>query len=440
MLDMLLSCISCKFETDNLLNKRCPECGSFMIVKNLKLPRKFTKKGKELGIWVFEDFLPRLRTKITLGEGNTPIIKATRLSSLLSSDIYFKNEGVNPTGSFLDRGSAVYVSFMKENRIKELKCFATGNLGSSLAAYASRADMVCEVFVHERINHAKLLQIIMLGAKISMHKDLERYKKEIVTQADPFFIEGLKTQFLEVYEYFSNDLPDYVVVPIGSGVNIFSIYKGYEELIDSGIIDKRIKFIGIKPDQKTASSIVDLDPSFLYCEDLLKEMEKYGFLIVEETGKEEIIKAMVDFARLEGILVEPASSITLAGLRKFMMKNKIRNKKILIILTGTGLKEISNLSLIKFSNYRNKELGYTKLKILKILKDRDMSGYELWKRLKEEGTEIRLPTLYQHLKELEEMNLLSSIPVSSKRRTILRKLTPLGENYLELQSKNIENN
>ncbi|HLI46271.1 MAG TPA: pyridoxal-phosphate dependent enzyme [Geobacterales bacterium] len=432
---MFLKCLECKFETSDLDIKKCPNCNGFLVLKYDNL--EFTRDPKEIGIWKYNAVLPKLTNKISLGEGNTPIIKATQISKELGIDLYFKNEGTNPTGSFMDRGSAVYISFLKDCGKKAIKCFTTGNFGCSIAAYCSKANIEANIYVHERVNHFKLLQMIWFGSRISMKYDEVLLKaKDFITPADPMFLEGLKTQFLEIFDYFEGDLPDYIALPMGSGSNIFSNYKAFRELKEIGLVNKDIKFIGAKPDEEASRAFADLDPSFLYCKGLIEEIGKSGLLLEATAGKEEMVKAMDEFAKKEGILVEPITSISLPVIKKLIANKKIKEgSKILIILTGSGLKEIGSVSLIKNKGFKKlkigQEIGFTKRMILEVLSTNSLSGYELWKKLREKGIEIRLPTLYEHLKQLEEMNFITSIPQTVKNRKVnIRCLTKQGSEYL----------
>jgi threonine synthase len=435
---MFLRCTNCKFQSSDLSLKRCPNCNGFLILELDKIPSEWVVEDKEVGIWRYKRFLPKISSRISLGEGKTPILKAIKLSKELGLEVYLKNEGLNPTGTFMDRGSAIYISFLKDIGVKEVKCFTTGNFGCSIAAYSSKAGLECEIFVHEKANHFKLLQMVWFGAKIKMGYDkLIMNEKNLITQADPLFIEGLKTQMYEVVEYFKEEIPDYIILPIGSGANIYSFFKAYKELSKIGQIKKKPLFVGAKPNSEAAKTFIDLDPSFLYCESLIKEIKREDMFIEEVASKEEMINSMSIFAREEGILVEPISSIALSVLYKLRKKQLIKdNSRVLIVLTGSGLKEIGSIVLLNKRPIKKikvgHELGFTKLKILELLKEKSMSGYELWKKLKEFNINIKLSTLYEHLKELEELNLISSnIQIIKNRKTNIRSLTSFGEKYLE---------
>lgn len=435
---MSLRCVNCKFQSSDLLLKRCPNCNSFLIFELDNIPSQLVVEEREIGIWRYKHFFPKINSKISLGEGKTPILKAQRLSKELGLKVYLKNEGLNPTGTFMDRGSAIYVSFLKDKGVKEVKCFTTGNFGCSIAAYMSRANLDCEIFVHEKVNHFKLLQMIWFGAKIKIgYNKFVLNETNLITQADPLFIEGLKTQMYEIVEYFKEEIPDYIILPIGSGANIYSYFKAYKELKKMKLIKKRVLFIGAKPNSDAAKSFIDLDPSFLYCESLVKEIERENLLIEEVASKEEMINAMSVFAKEEGILVEPISSIALSVLYKLRNKHKIKEgSRVLIVLTGSGLKEIGNIILLNKRPIKRiklgHEIGFTKLKILELLKEKSMSGYELWKKLKKININIKLATLYEHLKDLEDLNLISSnIQIIKNRKANIRSLTSFGEKYLE---------
>ncbi|MGC8558228.1 MAG: pyridoxal-phosphate dependent enzyme, partial [Nitrososphaeria archaeon] len=161
---------------------------------------------------------------ITLGEGNTPLIYSEKIKNMLKAgSIMIKNESVNPTGSFLDRGSSVAVSYTVSNKYKGIKCFSLGNLGASLAAYSARAGIPCAVYATRKLITGKLYQTMCYGASVVFYEEqqnIESLKAQegqyITGESDTIFLSGLKTISYEIFEQTS-ELPDYIFVSVGEG-------------------------------------------------------------------------------------------------------------------------------------------------------------------------------------------------------------------------------
>ena len=195
---------------------------------------------------VIEEYKDRLPVSaktpiITLREGGTPLVEATNLSKLLNNEIWLKFEGVNPTGSFKDRGMTMAISKAAEDGAKAVICASTGNTSASAAAYAAHANMVPAVLIPQgKIAMGKLAQAVVHGSKIlqvdgnfddclTLAKELsENYPVSLVNSVNPYRIEGQKTASFEVID-FLNDAPDYHVLPVGNAGNITAYWKGYLE-------------------------------------------------------------------------------------------------------------------------------------------------------------------------------------------------------------------
>jgi threonine synthase len=205
------------------------------------------------GIWRFQDLLPKVSEIVSLNEGNTPLIRSKEFDNL-----YFKFEGLNPTGSFKDRGMSVVVSLAKSNGIKKLIVASTGNTAASAAAYAARAGMECIVVIPKgKVAKGKLFQTILHGANImeiegnfdeaikyvinKIEKEKEYYP---INSFNLWRIEGQKTLSFELYEKLGNI--DHVIVPVGNGGNISAIWKGFKELYELKIINDLPKMIGVQ--------------------------------------------------------------------------------------------------------------------------------------------------------------------------------------------------
>jgi threonine synthase len=250
----VLKCINCGREYPiSIWLFKCSSCNSLLEIKlNLKEAKVNFQRDMD-GIWRFQDLLPKVSEIVSLNEGNTPLIKSKEFENL-----YFKFEGLNPTGSFKDRGMSVVVSLAKSNGIKKLIVASTGNTAASAAAYAARAKMECIVIIPKgKVAKGKLFQTILHGANImeiegnfdeaikyvinKIEKEKEYYP---INSFNPWRIEGQKTLSFELYEKLGNI--DNVIVPVGNGGNISAIWKGFKELYELKIISNLPKMIGVQ--------------------------------------------------------------------------------------------------------------------------------------------------------------------------------------------------
>ncbi len=302
---------------------------------------------------------------ITLHEGNTPLIKADNLSEAIGGklEIYLKYEGMNPTGSFKDRGMTMAISKAVEEGSKAVMCASTGNTSASAAAYSARAKIRCVVLIPEgNIALGKLSQALMHGAKVvavqgnfddalTMVRTItEKYPITLVNSINPYRIEGQKTGSFEICDVLGKS-PDYHSIPVGNAGNITSYWKGYKEYKQAGKINSLPKMLGfqaegaapivrgciIKDPHTIATAIKIGNPaSWKYAESARDES---GGLIDTVTD-DEIISAYKMVASLEGVFVEPASAASVAGIIK-LNKAKFFNPGdcIVCIVTGHGLKD-----------------------------------------------------------------------------------------------------
>lgn len=302
---------------------------------------------------------------ITLYEGNTPLIRADNLSSAIGGnlEIYLKCEGMNPTGSFKDRGMTVAISKAVEEGSKAVMCASTGNTSASAAAYSARAKISCVVLIPEgNIALGKLSQALMHGAKVvavqgnfdsalrMVRTITEKYPITLVNSINPYRIEGQKTGSFEICDVL-HKAPDYHSIPVGNAGNITSYWKGYKEYKQAGIINSLPKMLGFQAegaapivegrvieDPHTIATAIKIGnpASWKHAESARDES---GGLIDTVTD-DEIISAYKMVASLEGIFVEPASAASIAGVIKL---NKAKFFKpgdcIVCIVTGHGLKD-----------------------------------------------------------------------------------------------------
>ena len=303
---------------------------------------------------------------ISLCEGNTPLIKADNLAKAIGVDanIYLKYEGLNPTGSFKDRGMTMAVSKAKEEGSNAVICASTGNTSASAAAYAARAKMKCHVLIPDgHIAMGKLSQAMMYGANIvaisgNFDEALERVKEisskypiTLVNSVNPYRIEGQKTGAFEIVDALE-DAPDYHFIPVGNAGNITAYWKGYKEYFENKKCTKLPQMMGIQasgaapivlghkvdnPETIATAIRIGNPASWKYAENARDESKGTIDMVTDD----EILEAYRYLARYEGVFAEPASCATVAGIIK--LKDKIKKgSNIVCILTGNGLKDPNN--------------------------------------------------------------------------------------------------
>lgn len=300
---------------------------------------------------------------ISLCEGNTPLIKAQNLPKAigLNAEIYFKYEGLNPTGSFKDRGMTMAVTKAYEEGSNAIICASTGNTSAAAAAYAARAKMKCYVLIPDgHIAMGKLSQAMMYGAKViaingnfdealdAVREISSKYPITLVNSVNPYRIEGQKTGAFEIVDALE-DAPDYHFIPVGNAGNITAYWKGYKEYFEDKKCTKLPKMMGIQaagaapivlghkvdePETIATAIRIGNPASWKYAEAARDESNG----IINMVTDEEILNAYRLLAREEGVFAEPGSIASIAGLIKF--KHLIKEgSKIVCILTGNGLKD-----------------------------------------------------------------------------------------------------
>ena len=301
--------------------------------------------------------------KLTLNEGNTPLIYCQNISQMLDIELYVKYEGANPTGSFKDRGMVMAVTKAKEQGKKVVICASTGNTSASAAAYAARAGLKAIVVIPEgKIALGKLSQAVMYGAEIvsiegNFDEALEIVKEiakngdiELVNSVNPYRIEGQKTSSFEIIEQLDNQAPDILAIPVGNAGNITAYWKGFKEYHDvkntqlpqmfgfqaegaSPIVQNRI----FKNPETIATAIRIGNPaSWKKATTALEESNG----LIDSVTDEEILEAYQLMTTKEGVFSEPASNASIAGLIKLHRNGKLpKGKKVVAVLTGNGLKD-----------------------------------------------------------------------------------------------------
>lgn len=302
---------------------------------------------------------------ITLGEGNTPLIRAARLARKVAPgiDLYLKYEGVNPTGSFKDRGMTMAISKALEKGAKAVMCASTGNTSASASAYGARAGLAVYVLIPAgKIALGKLSQAMMHQATViqvegnfdqalTIVKELSAtYPVELVNSINPFRIEGQKTAAMEVCDQLG-DAPSLHILPVGNAGNITAYWKGYTEYRAANQITRVPRMIGfqaagaapivlgkvIEEPQTVATAIRIGNPASW--QSAIKVIQESAGLIDMVTD-EDILAAYTLVAAEEGVFCEPASAASVAGLIKMSRAGSLKEgETVVCTLTGHGLKD-----------------------------------------------------------------------------------------------------
>ncbi len=300
---------------------------------------------------------------ISLGEGNTPLVRLSHISRERGVDIYVKYEGLNPTCSFKDRGMTLAVTKAVEEGSMAIICASTGNTSASAAAYAARAGIQAFVLIPEgKIALGKLAQAMMHGAQVIQIKGnfddgmrlvrqaAEHLSVTIVNSINPYRLQGQKTAAFEIVEELGR-APDYHCIPVGNAGNITAHWMGYSEYQQIGVVATRPVMVGYqatganpfirgemvdKPD--TVATAIRIGHPQSWKQAWMAREESGGWF--DECSDEEILAAQKLLASREGVFCEPASAISLAGAMRDVSRGKIpQGAKIVCTLTGHGLKD-----------------------------------------------------------------------------------------------------
>jgi threonine synthase len=296
---------------------------------------------------------------VTLLEGDTPLVPAPRLSERVGARVFLKYEGLNPTGSFKDRGMTMAISKAVEEGAKAVVCASTGNTSASAAAYAARAGLTCVVLIPEgHIALGKLAQALIHGARVlqirgnfdealQIVRDLgEKAPVTVVNSVNPYRIEGQKTAAFEIVDALG-DAPDVHLIPVGNAGNITAYWKGYREYQDAGRVTKLPRMLGfqaagaapiveghvIEEPETVATAIRIGNPASWY--GATAAASESGGAITAVTD-EEILEAYRFLAANESLFCEPASAASVAGLFKSEIP---ADATAVCVLTGHGLKD-----------------------------------------------------------------------------------------------------
>ena len=371
-----LECIKCgaKYPADEVIYT-CKKCDGLLDVvydySKIHLAREDLKGP--LSVWKYKALLPISREPVTLKEGGTPVYHMKKIGAEIGlKEAYAKHEGMNPSGSFKDRGMTVGVTKALELGMKSVACASTGNTSASLAVYGARAGIPVIVLLPQgKVALGKVAQALMHGAKVISIKgnfdDALRLVRELCVEngiyllnsINPFRLEGQKTIGFEIVDFFGWEVPDRIVLPVGNAGNITAIFKGLNEMKNLGIIDRIPKMTGIQAEgsapivkaiksgakeitaeehpETVATAIRIGDP--VNAVKALNAIRKSGGT-AETVTDEEILNAQKMLAVKEGIGVEPASAASVAGLIKLRNMGVIEDdERVVCVVTGHLLKD-----------------------------------------------------------------------------------------------------
>ncbi len=316
----------------------------------------------------YREWLPVSPTMpvVTLGEGGTPLVSSAWLSEATGCEVWVKVEGSNPTGSFKDRGMTVAVSRALEAGVKVVACASTGNTSASAAAYAVRAGLQPVVLVPEgRIAQGKLAQAIVHGARLvqvqgnfddclKLARGLcEQYPVVLVNSAnaDGYRIAGQKTAAYEIVDVLG-DAPDIHALPVGNAGNITAYWAGYSEYAEAGRATRRPRLWGFQAEgaapivggapvdqPETVATAIRVGNPARWAEAVAARDDSGGR--IDAVPDAEILRAQARLAARDGVFVEPASAVGVAGLLRMALAGELDpGQRVVITVTGHGLKDV----------------------------------------------------------------------------------------------------
>ena len=385
-------CIHCDFEAEDSIGVQyqCPECskdnipdkppaGALRVIYDYNALRSKIKGFKELKQNRYLDLFPvqNMESFPTLRIGDTPLYRyASKENTDFPFNLFLKDDSQNPTFSYKDRASALVSAYARENGLSTIVAASTGNAGSSMAGICAAQKQKAVIMVPESAPVAKISQVLMYGAILVPVNGTYDDAFELSLQAtkafgwynrntgfNPLTIEGKKTAAFEIYEQMQGNIPDHVFVPVGDGVIISGVYKGFEDLLQLEIIDRIPVIVAVQsaqsanlvnnlhttnfkanPSTTIADSIsVDIPRNFYMAKGFINKYDG-KWVIVDDS---EIMETSAQLARNYGIFAEPAAAAAYAGLISMHRNGEIREgSNNVVMLTGSGLKDLKSIQKI----------------------------------------------------------------------------------------------
>ncbi|MFX0002535.1 MAG: pyridoxal-phosphate dependent enzyme [Candidatus Hodarchaeota archaeon] len=462
-----LICIKCKkkFEFTSIENK-CPDCeGLLWFESNLESIKQNISKVKiDSKFWDYNFALPQIEDDfiISLGEGGTPCRSSKQVGKKLRiNNLYFKDETQNPTNSFKDRVAALLISHARSWDYQKVICASNGNQGASIAAYCSLEGIECMNIIPKEIDAGKKAQMIAYNSDLRIegetvddaldyvikNKNFEGYYQS-TPELNPLTLEAQKTIAFEIINQIDN--PTCIIIPMGSGELLVSLWKGFNELKQVNFIDEIPKLVGVQSEfsspivndflNEDTSKLEERKISKSIALGILVKKPKYKDLAIkyikESKGtviavpEDLILSSVEELIRSEGIFAEPSSALTLAALE--LLEEKLYfepQDNIVCLITGSGLKAPYILEAIS-SQTKTTGKGsiiITKLKILSQISLSSIKGIT-GTDIKEIMENISLAAIYQHLKEIETKGLISR---KKEGKNVLYFITDTGRKVLD---------
>lgn len=313
----------------------------------------------------YREFMPVSESTpiISLNEGNTPLIYSSNLSEITGLKVYLKYEGLNPTGSFKDRGMTMAITKAVESGAKSVICASTGNTSAAMAAYSARAGIDSYLLIPDGyVALGKIAQAMIHGSKVikikgNFDKALslvieisEKHPIALVNSVNPYRIEGQKSSAFEISEQLGS-APDGLCIPVGNAGNITAYWKGFKEFKDKGINNSLPRMVGFQAEgaapivrgkkvdnpETIATAIRIGNPaSWQYATQAIEESSGY----INMVSDSEILSAYNLLAKKDGVFCEPASASSVAGLLKYHKELNFKTgDTVVCVLTGHGLKD-----------------------------------------------------------------------------------------------------
>jgi threonine synthase len=448
-MDGIFVCKKCKQKYKILpLSAKCEKCYSLLdYVISYEEGSSISLSGPTT-FWRYDPLFPSIReeNKINWNEGGTPFFRAKNIFPQLNlSNLFLKDETKNPTQSYSDRATSLLLSYALEMNYREVICASNGNSGASVAAYSARSPINCRIIVPKKVAIGKLAQMHIFSGKITEFGEIlddsithsEELSKienlfQVTPEINPLSIEAQATIAYEIIEATqANTNPDWIIIPMGAGGLLWSIWKGFKTFRELQLCEELPRIIGVQAagcapiveayqnnhdiealENPTTDALELLVRNPYWGNAALSALKESSGTAVSVTDKE-IFESEKDLARSEGIFAETASSATLAGLKKLVAERIVdRTDKIICLITGSGIKEPH---IINALSERPKLMGQkvgAKLEILRFLELGESYGYAIWKAL---GAEKSIQSIYQHLNELENKELIKSRQLKNKK-------------------------
>jgi threonine synthase len=382
-----LECAACgtEYEAGKLYNV-CEKCGKPLLVRYdldraSKTMTRDVLKSRVSSMWRYREVMPVSSDDniVTLGEGWTPLLHAQRLGAKLGmSELYIKDESLNPTQSFKARGMSAAVSMAKELGVKKVAAPSAGNAAGALAAYAARAGMEAHLFMPRDTPRANVVECIELGANVTLidglitdcgaevakRKDAEGWF-DVSTLKEPYRAEGKKTLGYELAEALDWSLPDVIIYPTGGGTGLIGMWKAFEEMEAMGWIGSaRPRMVSVQSEGcapivtafQKGERFADMFPNAATVASGLRVPKAIGdFLILDAIRSSggsavavtdnALIAAVREIGALEGVFVAPEGGACLPALRKLIDQGEVkRDERVVMFNTGAGIKYIEAFS------------------------------------------------------------------------------------------------